>query len=245
MTSLHIEHHSPPEVKRPTFTIDKPLNPRMPESYTLLQNMNQNFCCGVIGKPGSGKTSFVTSLFASRKIFRQVFTLVLVYMPAHSLSSMRESTCPWARLPQEQVFGELNPDTLARGWSMIQENKASHPTAQSLVIFDDVQSSYRDCERTMLDWASNRRHYHLSMFLVGQSYVKLPRQLRMSLSDLFLFRVSKADLEQIECELYQDGKQAWNKIVHAYGRSTEAHPFLYLHVTTQRVFIMWNEVITR
>ncbi len=83
--ALHLIEHDAPHVRLPVFNIDRPLNPRMPEEYSLLQTLNKNFCCSVIGRPSSGKTSLVTSFFTSRKIFRGVFDKILIFMPAHSL----------------------------------------------------------------------------------------------------------------------------------------------------------------
>lgn len=243
--SLHIEHHDEPEVKRPRFTIDKPLNKRMPPSYTLLQHLNRNFCCGVIGKPGSGKTSLVTSLFTSRKIYRKCFHLIIVFMPPHSLSSMTDQSCPWYRLPRDQLFSELSPETMARAWALIQTRKAHYKDFQALIVFDDVQVAYHDVERQMLDWSANRRHYHLSMFVIGQSYKKLPRMFRSSMSDLFAFRLSNGDLEDIEKELFAGSKKEWRDILHAYAHDPAAHSFLYLHITGQRVFLNWSEVLMR
>jgi hypothetical protein len=218
----------------------------MPEEYSLLQNLNKNFCCGVIGRPGSGKTSLVTSFFTSTKIFKRVFHRIIVFMPAHSLSSMSEKTCPWYDLSHEQLFGELTPETMNRAWQIIEATRnEERGRGQTLVVFDDVQSSYKDVERRMLQWSANRRHYHLSLFVIGQSYKKLPRAFRQSMSDLFAFRLSRTDLKDIEEELVQIDKPEWEAIKRADRNYDRRNAFLYIHITGQRFYIQYNEVIVR
>lgn len=58
--SIEIIHHDPPETKRPKFLVDVPLKTNMPDSYTLLQNMNRSFSCGFLVQLGlENKSAFV------------------------------------------------------------------------------------------------------------------------------------------------------------------------------------------
>jgi AAA15 family ATPase/GTPase len=43
-----------------------------------------------IGKPGSGKTSLVVSLFKSKDIFKKVFHNIYLFQPSQSRSSMED-----------------------------------------------------------------------------------------------------------------------------------------------------------
>jgi hypothetical protein len=67
------------------------------------------------------------------------------------------------------------------------------------------------------------------------------------MSDIFCFRLSNADLDDIERELFQGDKRMWRNILTAYGERSDddKHAFLYLHITDQRIFVNWDEVITR
>ena len=50
--------HAKPNLKMPQFKVDEPLSIYL-HNDPLLKNMNQSFCCGLIGKAGSGKTSLM------------------------------------------------------------------------------------------------------------------------------------------------------------------------------------------
>ena len=49
----------------PEFKVDEPLSKHLDDP--LLSNMNKSFCCGLIGKAGSGKTSLMVSFIQTPK----------------------------------------------------------------------------------------------------------------------------------------------------------------------------------
>ena len=49
--------HNKPKLKMPELKVDEPLSKHLDDP--LLSNMNKSFCCGLIGKAGSGKTSLM------------------------------------------------------------------------------------------------------------------------------------------------------------------------------------------
>jgi hypothetical protein len=145
---------------------------------------------------------------------------------------MTEKTCPWYKQPRDQLFGELTPETMQRAWEIIERTRNQNGgRGETLVVFDD--------------WSANRRHYHLSLFVIGQSYKKLPRAFRQSMSDLFAFRLSRADLKDVEEELVQIGHPEWQAILHADVSDDRRNAFLYIHITRQRFYIQRDEVDLR
>ena len=63
--------HNKPKLKMPEFKVDEPLSKHLDDP--LLSNMNKSFCCGLIGKAGSGKTSLMVSFIQTPKKFKKVF----------------------------------------------------------------------------------------------------------------------------------------------------------------------------
>ena len=51
--------HNKPKLKMPEFKVDEQLSKHQDDR--LLSNMNISFCCGLIGKARSGKTSLMIS----------------------------------------------------------------------------------------------------------------------------------------------------------------------------------------
>jgi GTPase SAR1 family protein len=80
--------HNKPKLKMPEFKVDEPLSKHL-EDDPLLSNMNKSFCCGLIGKAGSGKTSLMVSFLQTPKKFKKVFNKIYVFMPNSSRNSMK------------------------------------------------------------------------------------------------------------------------------------------------------------
>ena len=81
--------HNKPKLKMPEFKVDEPLSKHL-EDDPLLSNMNKSFCCGLIGKAGSGKTSLMVSFLQTPKKFKKVFNKIYVFMPNSSRNSMKK-----------------------------------------------------------------------------------------------------------------------------------------------------------
>lgn len=239
--SIHLVHHAPPTLQMPTFTVDGEINPRMNE-FPLLSNMNKPFCAAFLGKAGSGKTSLLTSFMQSKKIFKRVFSKIIVFCPQYSRASQKK--CIWDCLPPEQVFDELTPINIEKAYGIIEANRK---TGRSIIIFDDVQMQYKhpQIQPVLLKMQSNRRHLHLSMAIIAQSYRKIDRQFRSGFSDVFAFRLSKGDYHDMFEELVNLERSTWDDIVQNYRRNTIEHNFIYISVTMQNYFIGWDQVIVQ
>jgi hypothetical protein len=62
-------------------------------------------------------------------------------------------------------------------------------------VFDDVQSylKTKEVEVNLLHIIANRRHLRCSIFIVAQNCNKVPKNIRQSFTDLFLFNVGKEE----------------------------------------------------
>jgi pantothenate kinase-related protein Tda10 len=75
----------------PEFICDGGLAPHL-EKYEMLKNLNGFYFTGILGRPGSGKTSFLVSLLTGKgkdKVFRKVFDNLYLIMPSSSRHSMK------------------------------------------------------------------------------------------------------------------------------------------------------------
>ena len=72
-------------------------------------------------------------------------------------------------------------------------------------------------------------------------YRTIPMQVRLTLTDLFIFKVSKQELENIYEELTEIDKNKFSIITNNSYKSLG--DFLYLNCLSQRLFNNWNEII--
>lgn len=240
MKRVRVKNCKKPIVKLPKLICDQKIHPHLDE-FPLTQLMNKSFSCLLAGKAGSGKTSLLIGLLTTPKLFKKVFDKIFLFMPPNSRASIDNSI--FDCLPEDQVFDELNIDTLSRAFSSAEAS--SKKDQRTLIIFDDVQNFFKgECEKLITHMISNRRHNRLSMFFVAQTYKKVPRSCRLGMSDLFCFRLSKSDMDDIKKELIDINDAKWEEIMLHYHQTLKKHPrtFLYINPSTNRVFFDWDEV---
>ena len=94
-------------------------------------------------------------------------------------------------LPDDQVFEDVSQDIFSDVYERLLENTENNH--KSLLVFDDVQSylKNKEVEVNLLHIIANRRHLRSSIFIVAQNYNKIPKNIRQSFTDLFLFNVGK------------------------------------------------------
>ena len=140
----------------------------------------------------------------------------------------------------EQIYDDLTIDTLIDAYAKIEQD--SKENFRSLIILDDVQKSLKgDCEKLLLHIINNRRHNKICIWLCCQNYRTIPMQVRLTLTDLFIFKVSKQELENIYEELTEIDKNKFSIITNNSYKSLG--DFLYLNCLSQRLFNNWNEII--
>lgn len=235
-----------PKLKLPKFKVDGQLCEHL-NDHAMLRLMNKHFTCAVMGKAGSGKTSIVQGLLATRGYMRRVFDKILVFIPPNSLNSIKNSI--FSKLPPGQIFDSLTRENLESAYSVAEENAREDPPKTTLIVFDDVQAYFKnkDIEPFLLHMINNRRHARLSFFIIAQSYQKIPRQIRLACTHLFAFRLSKSNLEDIYSELSEISQNDWNGVLREYKKrvkeSPDAHPFLFMDVNLQKYFVDYDEIV--
>lgn len=239
---LKIKRNQEIKLKLPTFQVDNPLSPHL-DSVPLLSLMNKSFACAFLGKAGSGKTSLMTGLLQTKKKFKKVFHKIYLFMPEYSRGSMKD--CIFDCLPEEQVYSDLNIETLTNCYDQVRANRDEG--LLSLVIFDDVQDNFKgECEKLILKMINNRRHLKLSLMFIGQSYMKMSRDVRKVLTDMYIFNLSKEDYKDIYDEHIHISKSDFDDILKQYritDKETKGKNFLYINPATQRFFINWDEIV--
>ena len=136
-------------------------------------------------------------------------------------------------LPADQLYEELDYENLNE---VMTKCKESDPKENNAILFDDMGAYLKDNEilKLLKELIMNRRHLHVSCFFLSQTYKSVPKEIRKLFSNIFLFRVSKHELEDVFSELIEQRKDD----VLAISKLVFDKPFQYLFINTdtQRLF---------
>ena len=119
MIQIHLKKNKKPTMPLCNFSCDTKLDPKLDE-YDLTKFMNCHSVNLIIGKPGSGKTNLLFSLFKSKKLFKRVYDKVFLFQPSLSRASMKDKL--FDNLPEEQKFDELTLENLQMVNDMLEED---------------------------------------------------------------------------------------------------------------------------
>ena len=229
------EHENDLHIRPPTMLCDVELG-EIPQPMP-----DKAFFMMLIGSAGSGKTSFLVSLLTQRKpaIYRKVFENIFVVAPSHSLASIKSNI--FRNHPQDKIFNELNPETLASIKSKVLTEASEG--YNSLLIVDDqtVHLKAPHNEKLLKDLIYNRRHYHLSIILCVQSYTATPLTLRKTISHGALFKPkNKREFESVFEEVLFQPKHIIDEVSkHVYKK---AHDFLFFDVNNGDLYKNFNKL---
>ena len=78
----------------------------------------------------------------------------------------------------------------------------------NVIIFDDMTAYLRNnqIKHILKELVFNRRHYHTSIYFLYQTYKSLEPDIRKLFSNIFLFKVSKKEMEDIMNEIIEEHK---------------------------------------
>jgi hypothetical protein len=141
------------------------------------------------------------------------------------------------QLPENQKFDELTLENL----EYVKRNL--DPDENTAIIFDD-QGAYlknNETKKLLKELIMNRRHLHLSIFFLVQTYMSVERDVRKLFSNCFIFRCSKKEMETIADELIEQKKEYLPEIIKlVYDKP---YQYLFINTDTQRIFKDFDEII--
>jgi hypothetical protein len=194
-----------------------------------------------VGRPGSGKSSLAIAFMTQSKpkIYKKTHHKVLVMMPSNSINSMKKN--PFAVLPPEKFFNELNETTIQQVYNILEDTAKDMKT---LLFIDDCTADLKRSkivETTLKKIVYNRRHLKCNIIVTSQSYVNLPLDIRKTITSVFMFKPSKKELEILFNELIESKKESFMDIMRfAYD---DPHNFLFVNINSQRLFKNFDEII--
>jgi hypothetical protein len=235
---ISIKKNDKPNLEPPILICDKPLHRKL-DKYDVTKFLNMHSTNLLIGKPKSGKTSLLYSLFQNKNCLKRVYHNVFLFQPTQSTTSLGKNNI-FATLPENNKYNELTYDNLDE---VMQKIKNEDTKYNNCIIFDDMTAFLKnnDTMKLFKELIFNRRHIRTSIFFLVQTWYSVPKEIRRLFSNLFIFKTSKEELSNIFDELIELPKElipTISKIVY-----DEPYQYLFLNTDSQRIFKGFDEII--
>ena len=177
---ISIKKNTKPIFPQCGFLCDVKLDDKL-DKYELTKFLNCHSTNLLIGKPRSGKTSLLYSLFKSKHLLKKVFENIFLFQPSHSRLSMKDKRL-FDQL--DNKFDELTYENLKYVVDTI-KYEVEEENINNCIIFDDMGAYLKDNQVKQLLKELNRRHYHTPIFFLCQTYKSVERDIRKLFSNIF------------------------------------------------------------
>lgn len=231
--SIFIKENDAPKLKKCVMLCDAKLHPKL-DKYELTSFLNKHSTVLMIGKPGQGKTSLIYSLMKSKDVFFGTFDKVFLMQPTQSRASMKDDL--FDRIPDEQKYNELTIENL----DDVENNLSEY---NNVLLVDDMTAFLKnsDIKKKLKELVYNRRHKHLSIIFLVQSYLSIEKDIRKLFSNLFIFKCSKNEMATIWEELVEYPKDYILPIMKVVY--DKPYNYLFINTDSQRLFKNFDEII--
>jgi len=239
---LSLKENSKPDLPVCVMNCDNGISDHL-NNFELTKFMNCHSVNLLIGRPGSGKTSLLYSFFKSGKknnrVFKKCFHNIYLFQPSHSRGSMKDNIFD-EKLREENKYDELTASNLE---DVISKIKSSESDEKHAIIFDDMGAylKNKDTKKLFKELVMNRRHYHVSIFFLVQTFFSIEKDLRRLFTNVFVFRVTKNEMSNIFEELVEAKKDYMLDVMKfVYDKP---YQWLFLNSDSGRLFKMFDEII--
>jgi GTPase SAR1 family protein len=210
---------------------------------------NQSFFMIICGKAGSGKTSLLMNMISNKgenRIYRKVFDKILLVMPVNSRKSINKN--PLDDLPDDQTFNEFSFDVIDKVKEIRDEfdelDKKKKRVRHQLLILDDITATLKniDIQKSLIELATNRRHYKLSIILLVQYIRAVPRPVRFQTTALIFFKpANQLDSKIVEEEYVNLKRDEYNDLTRFVWQ--DQHDFLYVDKQNETYYKNLQKII--
>ena len=209
------------------FSCDKPICKNL-EGMPMWEYLNKTSFNVFLGKPGSGKTTLALSIVESKKVYRNKFDNILLVMPPNSRDSLENGLL----IDDDKVYDDL--EEIDEILERLQASSAANE--RTLLILDDVAAdlkSSKHIERMLSRIVFNMRHLKTTIFLLVQSFVTMPKNIRKCITNMFVFKLSKNEMEALAKEVFEFNTRQTMQLLKLYDSK---HDYLFINVSTQTLF---------
>jgi energy-coupling factor transporter ATP-binding protein EcfA2 len=189
------------------------------------------------GKTGSGKSTTLISLLEQYKYYFNGG--IYIFSPTlETDNSWKKYLAKYEEVENISIFDNLDLDEMD---SIIEEAKEDisenglREGRRRLVIIDDLIDSKNIKTQIMKTLFYKSRHYSISIWITSQSYMNLPRDLRLQLSNIFIHKPDQSEIKRISDEqnnVYCDSRTLSQIIKHCCFDSSDNYSFLHINKQT-------------
>jgi len=239
--TIKIKRNKKLDLKIPEFVCDNnPIGEHL-NKYDMLSHLNSYNLIFLIGKPGSGKTSLLISFLEGKKknkVFRKCFNNILLVMPPSSIKSMKNNI--FKKHDEDKIYDELSITTINDIYNKL--NIYSEDNENTLLIMDDVGASLKDnnIQKILKTIIYNRRHLKVSIIMLCQSYLSIPREIRKLTNNCIMFKPSKTEMINFMEELFECKKEAALDLLSLYKNKGD---YLFLNLEFQKIYKNFDEIL--
>lgn len=174
----------------------------------------------ICGPPGSGKSSFMLSLFRTTKLLRKKFSNIWLFTPMASFLSVRNH--PFEK--HDKILHELSGEAIRDITSQLEKMKeeadeSDEEMEHSCIIIDDYASELKskEIETSLKNLLIRTRHLNCYVIITAQNYNMIPMSLRKMVTFASIFKPrTKAEWESISKELLkyegEDSQKIFNYV---------------------------------
>jgi hypothetical protein len=234
---LEIIKNQSPDFGKVNFACDHILNKKLDQFPLCRDHLNKFQTTLLVGTQGSGKTSLLVNIV--KKLYKKTFHKIFVFMPSTSRQSLKPNI--FDKLPEEQLFEELNGETIAHVYEQVKELSAEGK--HTLIIYDDVQKSLKNkfVLNSLKNIIANQRHLHVVNLILCQNFFALDKSLREIVNNIILFKLGKSQTEKIFNEIIELHREKFDEIRDLVF--DEKYNWLFVNVGTQRIYKKFDEII--
>jgi KaiC/GvpD/RAD55 family RecA-like ATPase len=234
---IEIKKNNCPNLGKVNFACDKELSSKLNQYEMVRDHLNRFQTTMLIGSPGSGKTSLLINMV--KKLYKKVFDKVYVFMPSTSRQSLNPNI--FDVLPENQLFEELNEQTIMQVYEEVKELSADGK--KTLIIYDDVQKSLKNpvVLNSLKNIIANQRHLHVVNLILVQNFFALHKSLREIVNNVILFKLGKSQTEKVFNEIIELHRDKFDKIRDMVY--DEKYNWLFVNVASQRIYKKFDEII--
>jgi shikimate kinase len=235
---IRIKENNKPDIQKIKFECDVELHKKLNDFPLTKEFMNKSNTTVFIGRQGSGKTSLMINIV--KRLYKKCFHYIYVFMPQTSRNSLANNIFD-KYLPGEQIYEELNQETISDLYARLKENSASG--YKSLVIYDDVQKALKNNSvlLSLKNIIANQRHLGVVNLILLQNYMALDKSLREIISNIVLFKLNKTQTERIFLECVESARDKFEEIRNIVF--DKPYTWMFINLSSQRIFKEWDEVI--